>query len=183
MGTLRYSIICSADGYANDAEGDIAWSAPAAPVHAWINAQERSVTTHVLGRRMYRMLQVWDDWEASSAEEQDYAEIWAGTDKVVCSDTMDAASLGRRARLEPRLTTRRLAEIVAASDGGVSISGPTIAQEALAAGMVDEIDLIVLPTLVGDGLRAVPQGARGDLRLVDAPRFDDGTVVLQYRRA
>ncbi|WP_407317739.1 dihydrofolate reductase family protein [Isoptericola halotolerans] len=181
MGTLRYSIISSLDGFAADTGGDIAWSAPSPEVLAWINEREHDVEVQVLGRRMYDTLKVWDDWPPGVAEEEDYAALWARTDKIVCSDTLTRVE-APRTTLEPRLTARRVREVVAATDGVVVVSGPTTAAVAWQAGLVDEVDLIILPQLVGGGLAALPPGGHGALRLEEERRFTDGTVVLRYAR-
>ncbi len=182
MGSLRYGMNCSLDGYVATADGDIGWTAPADDAHAFVNALTRDVRTFVMGRHMFDTMRVWDTWpRGESAVEDEFADIWRDADKIVCSDTLTALD-APRTTLEPRLTTARLAEIVAATDGVVDVSGPTTAAGSLRAGMVDELHLFVVPRVVGGGLRALPDGARVDLTLVDERRFEGGTVFLRYAR-
>ena len=67
----------------------------------------------------------------------------------------------------------------AASD--VSIGGPGLAAQAIAAGLVDEYHLLVSPVVVGGGTAALPDKVRLDLELVSERRFGNGVVHLHYR--
>ncbi|WP_370375613.1 dihydrofolate reductase family protein [Isoptericola sp. 178] len=180
MGTVRFSMTCSLDGYVTDPDGDFRWTAPSEEMHAFVNRRVRELSTFVLGRAMYETLKVWDDWEADSAVEQEFADLWAGRDKIVCSDSLDALA-APRTTLEPRLTTERLAEIAAGADGVVEVAGPTVAAEALRAGLVDEIEMFVAPHVLGGGTRAFPDGMRTALELVESRPFAAGAVFLRYR--
>ena len=55
------------------------------------------------------------------------------------------------------------------------------AAEAIRAGLVDRYIFRVVPAIVGGGTPALPEGARFDLALNTTRRFDDGSVVLDYR--
>jgi len=184
MGTLLYSTTCSIDGFVADADGGIGWTTPSEELHAFFNDSLRDVGTYVMGHDMYATMRVWDTWPAGrSAVEDDYAAIWAAADKIVCSDRLTATGVDApRTTVEPRLTTRRLAEIVAAADGAVEVSGPTTAAEALLTGMVDVLQLFVAPRALGAGLRALPAGLDLALELTQTRRFDNGTVLLRYER-
>ncbi|MCK9793503.1 dihydrofolate reductase family protein [Isoptericola sp. 4D.3] len=184
MGTLRYGLMsCSLDGYVADAAGDFDWGAPDETVHAFINDQVRDVRTFVVGRHMFDAMRVWDTWTpGESAAADEFAELWKDIDKVVCSDSLAAVD-APRTRLEPRLTTDRLGEIVAETDGVVEVSGPTTAAGALRAGIVDEITLRVVPAVVGAGLRVLPDDMRADLRLAESQTLRDGSVFLRYTPA
>lgn len=88
MAKLIYSAIASLDGYTADEEGKFDWAAPDEQVHAFINDLERPVGTHLLGRRMYETMAVWetDDTLAAGSEiTRDFARIWQEADKVVYS--------------------------------------------------------------------------------------------------
>jgi dihydrofolate reductase len=65
--------------------------------------------------------------------------------------------------------------------GDISVGGPTLAAQAIVAGLVDEYQLFVVPVVVGGGTRCMPDGIRLDLQLVDQRRFDNGTVYVSYR--
>jgi dihydrofolate reductase len=173
---------CSLDGYVADADGNFDFAAPSEELHAFVNGLVRDVRVFVMGRRMFETMRVWDTWPAGeSAVADDFAEVWAAADKVVCSDSLTGVD-APRTTFEPRLTTARLAELVAATDGVIEVSGPTTATEPLRAGMVDELLLLVVPRVIGGGLRALPDGARLQLALTDQRTLADGTVFLRYAR-
>ena len=52
-------------------------------------------------------------------------------------------------------------------------------EEGLPA-LVDELHLILAPILVGAGKRALPEGRRVGLELLDEHRFESGFVHLHY---
>ena len=111
---------------------------------------------------------------------RDYAEIWRAADKVVFSTTLDAVTTPRT-RLERALDPEAVRALKA--EGDVSIGGPTLAADALRAGLVDELHLFLNPVVVGGGTAALPDGLRADLELVSERRFGNGTVYLCYRPA
>ena len=61
------------------------------------------------------------------------------------------------------------------------IGGAALAGEALRAGLVDEVQLLLSPVIVGGGTRALPDGVRLDLELADERRFANGAVHLRLR--
>ena len=88
MASLIYSAIASLDGYIADVDGKFDWAEPDEEVHSFINDLERSVGTHLLGRRMYEVLAYWDDPPALDEQPsfvQEFAAIWQAADKVVFS--------------------------------------------------------------------------------------------------
>ena len=60
------------------------------------------------------------------------------------------------------------------------MSGPTLAEHAIRSGLVDEYHLLVVPTVLGGGLRVLPDNMRINLNLLDERRFASGTVYLRY---
>ena len=63
----------------------------------------------------------------------------------------------------------------------LSVGGPTLAAQALAAGLVDDCHLFLVPVTVGGGLRVLPPGVGPGLELAGARRFAGGVVHLHYR--
>jgi dihydrofolate reductase len=185
MAKLIYSAIASLDGYITDQDGEFDWSAPDEEVHAFVNDLERSVGTHLLGRRMYEVLAVWDTLPvaAPGAEptvSEDFAALWQAADKVVYSRRLDAVS-APRTRLERDLVADDVRKLVAEADRDVSVGGPKLAATAFAAGLVDEVHLFLNPIMVGGGKRALPDRVRLELDLIDERRFTSGVVYLGYR--
>lgn len=67
------------------------------------------------------------------------------------------------------------------ADRDLSIGGAGLAAEAIRAGLVDRYLMRLVPTIVGGGTSALPGAARVDLALNTTRRFDDGSVLLDYR--
>ncbi len=183
MARLIYSMIASLDGYIADESGGFDWAAPDEEVHRFVNELERSVGTHLFGRRMYEIMAVWQDFpgiEDEPAVMQDYAEIWQSADKIVYSTTL-ASVTTPRTRLERSFDPHRVRTMVAEAEKDVSIGGPTLAAHALRAGIVDDVHLFVVPVIVGGGTSCWPSGVRLSLDLVGQDQFPDGNVHLHYR--
>jgi dihydrofolate reductase len=183
MGRLVYSALCSLDGYTVDADGGFGWAAPDEEVHAAVNDLERRMRTYLLGRRMYDTLKVWQGIGGTdvSAIENDYADIWRAADKVVFSTTLTEASTPRT-RLERAFNPATVQQLVAEAQGDVGIGGPGLAAQAIRAGLVEEFHLFLNPVVVGGGTRALPDGVRLDLELVEERRFGNGVVHLHHER-
>ncbi len=183
MGKLIYSPIASLDGYVEDAQGKFDWAAPDEEVHAFVNDLERSIGTYLYGRRMYETMVFWETAGTQADEPSvfyDYAEIWRAAEKVVYSRTLQNVTTART-RLESAFdldAVRRLKE-TASSD--VSVGGAELAGHALAAGLVDELQLLLSPMIVGGGKAALPDAVRTGLELLDERRFMNGVVFLHYR--
>ena len=182
MGRLIYTAIASLDGYVADADGNFDWCAPDDEVHAFVNELQRTVGTELLGRRMYDVLAVWDSITGPDEAPviRDFAELWRASDKVVYSRTLDAVSTART-RLERDFDADAVRALKEDADRDLSIGGPELAGEALRAGLIDEVHLLLSPVLVGGGTPALPDGLRLDLSLVDERRFGNGVVHLGYR--
>ena len=71
--------------------------------------------------------------------------------------------------------------LLSLSASAQNVPPPTLAAKALHAGLVDEIRLFLAPVIVGGGLRALPDGYRASLELVEQRRFEGGFVMLAYR--
>ncbi len=180
MGRLVYSVIASLDGYVADAEGNFDWAAPDEEVHAFVNDLERPVGTYLYGRRMFETMRFWETADEPEPVMRDYAEIWRAADKIVYSTTLAEPGTART-RVEPQFDPAAVIELKAGARRDISVGGPTLAAEALRAGIVDELQVFAVPAVVGGGLRALPEGMRLNLELLDERRFAGGTVYLRYR--
>lgn len=187
MGRLVHSAIGSLDGYLADADGSFAWAEPDEEVFAFVTERERASDLHLYGRRMYELMTVWETDPALAAGSPalgEFARVWRAADKVVYSTTLDAAAVTTaRTRLERTFDPDAVRRLVAEAEGDVSVSGPTLAQHAFRAGLVDDVELYLVPVVVGGGLRYWPDGVRLDLELVEERRFASGVVFLHHRRA
>jgi dihydrofolate reductase len=182
---LIYSAIMSLDGYIEDVDGNFEWAAPDEEVHTFVNDVERPIGTYLYGRRMYETMVYWETVLAEPAVPgfaRDFAEIWLAADKIVFSRTLEAVS-SARTRLERTFDPEAVRRMKARSERDLSVGGPDLAAQAIEAGLVDELHLLVVPVVVGGGKRALPHDVRVHLDLQDVRRFAGGTVHLHYRIA
>jgi dihydrofolate reductase len=177
---LVYSAITSLDGCVADAQGGFDWAAPDEEVHAFVNELERPMGTYLYGRRMYEVMRAWETFEGGSAATREYAQIWRAADKTVYSRTLASVSTART-RLERDFDPDAVRALLASAGRDLSVGGPGLAACALEAGLVTELQQILVPALVGNGTRWLPVDVRFDLELLDTREFASGAVFLRYR--
>ncbi len=185
MSKLIYSLSASLDGYMEDEAGKFDWGAPDEEVHTYINDQQRKIGTYLFGRRMYETMAVWDtdpSLAAMSPFTAEHAQIWRGIDKIVYSRTLESARTPRT-RVERQFDPEAVRRLVASAAQDVEIGGPDLASHAFKAGLMDEVNLYVVPVIVGGGKPALPRGVFVKLELLHEHRFASGTIHLRYRVA
>ena len=178
---LIYSAIASLDGYVEDERGRFDWAAPDEEVHAFVNELERPIGTYLYGRRMYETMVAWETMDDEHRVMRDYAQIWRAAEKIVYSRTLESVS-SARTRIEREFDPEGIRRLTEESSSDVGIGGAALAGAAIKAGLVDEYHLFLTPVLVGGGKRALPNGARLDLELMEERLFDSEVVYLRYRR-
>jgi dihydrofolate reductase len=85
----------------------------------------------------------------------------------------------RRTTLRRELDVAEVAGWKRESAPDLAVFGPTLARQAFAAGLVDEVQVFLVPLVVGGGLSLWPV-TRTALRLCDERRFAGGVVWLRY---
>ena len=165
-----------------DASGSFAWAAPGEALHAFVNELERPVGTYLYGRRMYETMASWetvDHAEDRSAASREFADIWRAAEKVVYSRTLDAVSTART-RIEREFDPVAVRALKESARHELTVGGAALAGQALDAGLVDELHLLLHPVLVGGGKRALPDGIHSRLELRSQRSFESGMVHLHY---
>ena len=183
MPKLIYQAIASLDGYVEDKEGNFDWAAPDGEVHAFVNDLERPIGTYLYGRRMYETMVFWETVSTGTDQPvvfRDFAEIWRAAEKVVYSRNLETVS-SARTRIERDLDSDSVCRLKETSKADITIGGAELAGQALVLGLVDECQLFLGPVVVGGGKRALPDGLRAQLELLDERRFANGVVYLRYR--
>jgi dihydrofolate reductase len=182
MGKLIYSMITSLDGYVSDRDGDFGWSAPDQESHEFVNELVRSVGTFLYGRRMYETMVYWETAHTLPDAPPfvlEWARQWQAAEKIVYSTTLGEVA-SARTRIERAFDPEAVRRLKAESDHDLTVDGPTLASHAIRAGLVDEFQLIVAPTVVGGGNAFFPDDVRVDLELLDQRSFSNGVVYLRY---
>lgn len=183
MGLLTYATIGSLDGYIADPRGDFSWAMPDEEVHRYSNGLLEGVDLHLYGRTTYELMVPWETDPTlgeGSPVSAEFAALWKDADKVVYSSTLGEVAT-RRTRLERHFDPEAVRALKASTPGGLLIGGPTLAAHALRAGVVDVVDQVLLPVVIGGGLAVFPDGFRRHLEFVSERRFACGAVALRYR--
>ncbi len=188
MAKLIYFTPTSLDGYIKDESGNYDWSSPDEEGFAFISDLLRPVGTYLYGRKTYETMALWQTPDVIPAEAVpggrpamlDFARTWQAADKIVYSRSLETGSTPKT-RLEREFDPEAVRDLKAQLPHDVSVGGPTLAANAIRAGLVDEIQLFVMPILIGDGKRILPSNVCVKLDLLDERRFANGMVYLRYQ--
>ncbi|MEV0290287.1 MULTISPECIES: dihydrofolate reductase family protein [unclassified Kribbella] len=136
-----------------------------------------SVDTMILGANTYN--QTKDYWP-NADDQGEYGRKLNSLAKVVASSTLDDAPWGdfpaATVTRDPAATVRELKE---QSGKDIWLWGSLqLMHSLLAAGLVDEVRMLVCPASRGKGTRLFED--RQDLKVVEATAFDNGVALLRY---
>ncbi|MBN9660001.1 MAG: dihydrofolate reductase family protein [Acidobacteria bacterium] len=182
MAKLIYFMPSSLDGYIAG-DGNFDWSPPSEEVFSFMTELIRPMGTYLYGRKEYETMAVWATPEVLpglTPPMQDFARIWQAAEKIVYSQTWQSIS-APNTRLERIFDPALVREWKAQAPLDLSIAGPTLAAQAIEAGLVDEYQLFIMPALLGGGIPVLSAKVRRKLELLDERRFANGTIYLHYR--
>lgn len=137
-----------------------------------------SVSASLYGRRMYEVMRYWDDeqpeWDAA---ERAYAAAWRRQPKFVVSRTSPA--LGPNATLVEGDLGAAVQRLKEEHEGRMEVSGPELAGQLSALGLIDEYRLYIHPVVLGSG-KPFFAGPRPPLHLVESERIGPEVIRLTY---
>ena len=183
MAKLIYFTGTSLDGFIAGENDSLDWSAPDEEISAFINDFHRPMGTYLYGRKNYETMTVWQTPDVIlglTPTMLDFARIWQAADMIVYSRSLETVSRPKT-RLEREFEPQAIRDLKARSPRDISVAGPNLAGQAIRAGLVDEIHLLVVPFLLGHGKRVLPEDVRLNLDLLEERRFGNGWVHLGYR--
>lgn len=183
MAKLIYVANTSLDGYTEDKDGKFDWTAPSDEYFKFVTNIVRATHTHLLGRRMYESMMVWEtdpNLAAASSLMRDFADIWQAANKIVYSRTLQTVHT-RKTQLASTFDPDAVRQRKAVSEHDILIGGPELAAFAFRAGLIDEYHVFIIPIIVGGGKPALPADVRLELELLTEHRFDNGVVYLRYQ--
>jgi dihydrofolate reductase len=150
---------------------------------AAVDAVLGSADTLLLGRKTYDdHAGAWPQLEAAGGEDAEFAKVLGDARKLVVSHQR---LVGLPWRNSEQLQGN-LAEAVTAlkqePGGHIAMSGSiSVVRQLLAAGLLDELRLLVHPIAVRKGMRLFDEGERPvPLRLVSSAAFSTGVLSLVY---
>jgi dihydrofolate reductase len=177
----------SADGFISRPDGDIGLGEPDEELHRFWNEQTRGLGAHLLGRRLYETMAVWEDYEQTfpSAPQHalEFAPLWREVPKVVFSRTLDRVE-GTNTRLAEGDVADEVRRVKEQPGGDIAVGGAELAAALMRADLIDQYAPVVHPVVHGGGVPFWPPLDAGiELRLVETRTFGIGAVLLRYERA
>ena len=171
MAKLVFGMNVSLDGYVDHQE-----FAPGPKLFRHFCEEVRGLTGSVYGRRLYEVMQYWDeDHPEWNAEERDFAAAWRGQPKWVVSRSLK--SVGPNATLVADDIEAVIRGLKAWLGGEIAVGGPELAQSL--TDLIDEYRLYFRPVVLGRG-KPFFAGPRPPLRLVASDVIGEDAMRLTY---
>jgi dihydrofolate reductase len=184
MGKVVYSMNVSLDGYIEDQNGSIEFSAPDDDVHRQANEQARQASAFLFGRRLYEVME--EPWTTAASRddlpdvEAEFARAYVQTPRIVFSDTLQSVPVGVQL-VRSKDAVAEVTRLKQQTEGVLDLGGPTLA--ASLVDLIDEFRLFVLPVVVGGGKPFFSVRKKLELQLAEHRAFPSGTMYLRYERA
>jgi len=184
MRKLIYSMGVSLDGFVADPRGEFDWSGPDEELHRFHNERVRELGAHLLGRRLYEVMEYWETAPQDPALTDyglEFARIWKALPKFVFSSTLEKVE--GNTRLVRDGVAEEVTRLKEQPGKDIAVGGPGLASTCIELGLVDEYQLFIYPVVVGAGTSFFPAlDERIDLELVETRTFGSRVVYVRYRR-
>jgi len=181
MRKLVLSMFMSLDGYVEGPNKELIGPAYSQDLQRrWIDRNMDRAGLMLYGRVAYEgMAQFWTSPNAPKAE----AEKLAGFDKLVFSRTLKTANWGNVTIIRDNIADEINRRKAQPGRDMVLIAGGNIAQTFLRLGLIDEINLLIMPILFGGGTRLFDADTgKVPLTLVESVTLEGGLIHAVYRR-
>ncbi len=170
MRRLRYNVAASLDGFIATPDGGFDWIVddPAVDFDALFDEFD----VFVMGRKSWEVLQAQGERDPTR-----------GREVVVASRSLDIRDIPGT-----RFVADGIEDEVARlkREPGKDLwlfGGGVLARSLFDAGLVDTVEVAVMPVLLGSGIALLPRGARVGLTLVSSRALDSGILMLAYETA
>lgn len=169
----------SVDGYHADVDGQLDWQTFDQEFTGYSVEQLDEVDTLIFGRTTYEGMVAY--WPTQAGEEFDsgIAARMNAIEKIVVSHSLERADWHNT-----RIVRDAVPELTALKEGSgrpIAIFGSVnLTVDLLAAGLVDEVRLIVNPIILGAGASVFAGARRTSLRLTAVRQFAAGYLLLTY---
>jgi dihydrofolate reductase len=182
MRKITAGLFISLDGVVED-PGD--WHFPYFndEMGAAVNAQMGNSDTLLLGRKTYDSFAgAWPDREAAGEEDADFAKALGDARKIVVSNRQLEFTWRNSEQLKGDIVEAVAALKNEPGDTTIGLSGSvSVVRQLLAAGLLDELHLLVHPIAIRKGMRLFDEGETPiPLTLLSSETFKTGVLNLVY---
>jgi len=133
------------------------------------------------GRKTYEMLYPY--WSSLKHNEQGVADKLNNCKKYVVSSKLKKAPWGDTTILGKNFI-EEIEKIKDGEGGYILVQGSSsLLKSLLEAGLVNELKLLINPSIVGNGERLFFEDVNSNLQLMDCKQLDKGVVLLTYKPA
>ena len=151
---------------------------------AAVGATLGAADTVLFGRKTYDSFAgAWPEREAAGGEDAPFAEALGDARKIVVSNQKLELTWRNSEQLEGDLV-EAVTALKNETGGNIALSGSvSVVRQLLAAGLLDELHLLVHPIAVRKGMRLFDEGETIPLRLMSSETFKTGVLNLVYAPA
>ena len=139
--------------------------------------QIRDASGFLMGRVTYEMFAPY--WPTLKNNEFGVADKMNSAPKYVLSTTLQKADWNNSTHLK---SIEELRKVKQQGDGIIAVIGSMkLVHSLLAAGLLDEVQVLMHPIVVGKGGRLFPDGYHSSMKLADSKTLPNGVVYLSYQ--
>jgi len=148
---------------------------------AAVDATLGAADTVLFGRKTYESFAgAWPEREQAGEEDAGLAKKLGDVRKIVVSNQKLELTWRNSEQLEGDLV-EAVTALKNEAGGNIGLSGSvSVVRQLLAAGLVDELHLLVHPIAVRQGMRLFDEGETIPLRLISSETFETGVLNLVY---
>jgi dihydrofolate reductase len=167
MRKLRYNVAMSLDGYIAGHHGEYDWITPDESID--FDALFAQFDLFVMGKKTFLAMQA-----------QGQGNPLAGLPHLVASSSLQAADYPGVEVLASGVVEEIARRKALPGKDIWLFGGGELFRHLLDAGLVDQVEVALMPTLLGGGIPLLPQGGRHHLRLLACKPLASGIVMLEY---
>jgi dihydrofolate reductase len=141
--------------------------------------QTSETDAFLLGRVTYEIFAGF--WPSMTQNEFGVADKWNSATKYVVSKTLQKADWNNSTLIKFNVI-EEIRKLKQQPGGTIGIIGSGIlVHSLLEAGLIDEVQLLVHPIVLGKGIRLFANGYHSPLKLADSKILSNGVVFLSYQ--
>lgn len=172
----------SLDGRENDKEGKIDWHTPDNEIHEFANKLQSHYSDHIYDEAAYEIMKYWENppnMDSKPQVFQEYAHLWRQTHKTVISEQLSGLN-PEHYTVWTEFSSNALSNLKKRASGDIMIGGAELIASALHIGLLDRIDLLTVPILLGGGDPIYRDIPRTELKLLETRTFSKGWIFSSY---